>query len=172
LDVETSADTAVFYQAEPEIAVTIMSGLSSYNDWPGDAGRPVRPRRDLGPLIVTSVVAAWMFALNTPFGAWLRGFLSRRRKIATAGGTSLLDQGLPLQLIRDSVVGRGKSAVAEIFGIPRTAAGGAPQKRRDFWSADTWYYPIDTRSQTAMAVRFVKGIARDVDFFEVGAVGE
>ena len=37
----------------------------------------------------------------------------------------------------------------------------------NFWNADTWYYPLDSRSHTAMAVKFENGIARQVEFFGV-----
>ncbi len=148
-------------------AQVIMSGLSSYDDssW---IGQPQRPRRQpLVPLIMGSLIAAVLFAKNTPLVSWLRGFLSEIPDPATDGGTSLLDRDLPLPLIRDSILGRGKSAVAALYGTPRTAAEKSQQtKRNNFWNANTWYYPIDTRSQTAMAVRFEKGLARKVDFFE------
>jgi hypothetical protein len=144
-----------------------MSGLSSYDDSSWASQSPRRRRQPIIPIIMTGLIAAVLFARNSPLVSWLRGFFSEIPEPAKGGGTSLLDRGVPLPLIRDSILGRGKSAVAALYGTPRTAAEkSARKKRNDFWNANTWYYPIETRSQTAMAVRFEKGLARKVDFFE------
>ncbi len=64
---------------------------------------------------------------------------------------------MPLAAIRDAIVGRGRSAVSELFGPPPTVTGYGP--------ADTWYYPLRPREQLAMAILFNNGRARDVQFF-------
>jgi hypothetical protein len=123
----------------------------------------------VGPLLIGGACAGLVLAFRTPLVAFVRGFFSGPPEPRRSGGTALLDRGLPLELIRDAILGRGKSAIAAVFGAPRTAAGNArfPRPARpDFWSADTWYYPIDTERQTAMAVRFDHGIARGVEFFQ------
>jgi hypothetical protein len=43
------------------------------------------------------------------------------------------------------------------------AAGPGPT----FWQADTWYYPIDGRTKSAMAIRFTGNVAAEVEFLTV-----
>ena len=131
---------------------------------------PDRRSRSLAPLIISGVAAMVVAAWRSPVGAWLRGFLSEVPRPRPGNGTALMDTGLSPADLRDAIVGRGKSAIAALFGVPRTAAGAARPlnlgRHADFWSANTWYYPIDSRTRTAMAVHFQKGIARDVEFFD------
>ncbi len=139
--------------------------MSEHNPFDAPWSHARRHGPVLAPALISGLIAVVMVAMRTPLVAWLRGFLSELPQPRKTGGTELLDRGLPIDLIRDAILGRGKSAVAAVFGAPRTAANQRRSPRPDFWSADTWYYPIDTQHQTAMAVRFDRGIARHVDFF-------
>ena len=145
-----------------------MNELEAYDESSSIAPSE-RSRRLIAPLIVGGVIAAVLLAMRTPIVAWIRGFLSSMPSLSQRRAIALLDQGLSPESIRDAIVGRGKSAVASHFGRPRTAAADSFRqiRSRDFWNADTWYYPIDTRTQTAMAVRFERGIARTIEFFEM-----
>ena len=61
-------------------------------------------------------------------------------------------------------------AVVSVFGPPRTATMGrllGPPPT--FWHAETWYYPIDGRTRSAMAIRFAGNVAADVEFLTVPA---
>jgi hypothetical protein len=124
------------------------------------------------PLMLGGIVGAVVLAMRSPFASWLRGFFSDIPGPADLTGTSLLDRGLAPAALRNKLVGRGKSTAAAACGAPRTAAGSAGKvvigrnRRADFWQADTWYYPLDSQSQTAMAIRFERGIARNVEFFD------
>jgi hypothetical protein len=145
-----------------------MSDVSLYGD--SGFGAAPRPR---AAVIVPLIVGAVIVAMRSPIAAWIRGFLSDIPRPADLTGTSLLDRGLAPAALRSKLVGRGKTSVAATCGAPRTAAGGnagkvvlGARRKRDFWQADTWYYPLDSRSQTAMAIRFEKGIARNVEFFD------
>ena len=72
-------------------------------------------------------------------------------------------------------VERFRDIVAARFGPPRTAVmssaggGAAAVAQTAFWRADTWYYAVDSASQTAMAVIFKNDIVRAVEFFEAPA---
>ena len=121
------------------------------------------------PLIVGGVIAVVFLALRSPVASWIRGFLSDVPEPADFTGMSLLDRGIAPQSLRRTIVGRGKSGVAAVLGAPRTAAGArgkVMRKQPNFWNADTWYYPLDSRAQIAMAIRFRRGIAQDVAFLE------
>ena len=147
-----------------------MSDVSFY----GSGGFGPRPRTAMiVPLIVGGLVGAVVLAMRSPLASWIRGFVSDIPGSGDLTGSSLLDSGLAPTLLRNKLVGRGKTSVAQTCGAPRTAAGGTAgqilmgkNRRADFWKADTWYYPLDSQSQTAMAIRFEKGIARNVEFFE------
>jgi hypothetical protein len=108
-------------------------------------------------------------------GAWLRGFL-------TAGDLRTRDElrarlqspEIPLPVLREQVLGMRKAEIAAAFGPPRTAVmtgrsaapAAAAVGQAAFWRADTWYYAINPRTQTAMAVKFAGDVAVEVDFFD------
>jgi hypothetical protein len=169
-----------------------MSSYSAADDW-FDPTPPPRPRaagdrrsrrrrrnRDhtspaaaLAPLLIGSALAIVAIAGQSKFGAWLRGFFSTRTKTLPPQSALLarVEEGLPLSLLRDSLLGRRKVAVADLLGPPRTAVITRPTMGKigqaAFWRADTWYYAIDGRTQTAMAVMFDEhGFAREVHFFD------
>jgi hypothetical protein len=162
-----------------------MSSYSAADDWFEPfppAGARARRRRDrraggvgdvLAPLLIGSALAIVAMAGQSKFGAWLRGFFSVRTRSLPPQSALLarVEEGLPLPLLRDSILGRRKVAVADLLGPPRTAVITRPTMgpvgQAAFWRADTWYYAIDGESQTAMAVMFdERGFASDVDFFD------
>jgi len=137
------------------------------------APRDARSRRPmLAPLLIGVALAAVTLAGQSKVGAWLRGFLSvPRRRPPRDGVMRLTDAGFPLQGIRDRILGHRKASVVANFGPPRTAVAAGPSpislaNQGAFWHADTWYYPVDAATQTAMAVTFVADVARDVEFFD------
>jgi hypothetical protein len=171
-----------------------MSSYSAADDWfdptppprPRAGKRRRRPRKDgkggglasspaaaIAPLLIGSALAIVAIAGQSKFGAWLRGFFSTRTKALPPQSALLarVEEGLPLPLLRDSILGRRKVAVADLLGPPRTAVITRPTMgpvgQAAFWRADTWYYAIDGHTQTAMAVMFdVNGFASEVDFFD------
>ncbi len=78
-----------------------------------------------------------------------------------------MEESLPLLV--DAIIGNSKSAVAAVFGPPRSAlvqgpvaiGGGACA----FMQADTWYYPLPKNDGLAMAIEFDDDSARHVEFF-------
>jgi len=143
-----------------------------------DVPLPDNRRPALAPILIGGVVAIAVLALRSPIAAWIKGFLSPREEPADLTGNSLLDRDLSPSALRRAILGKGKTAVAAACGAPRTAAGGSAGssgkvviggarggRAPNFWNADTWYYPLDSRTQTAMAVRFENGIARQIEFF-------
>ncbi len=127
----------------------------------------------LAPLLIGSALAIVALAGESKLGAWLRGFFSVRTKSLPPQSALLarINEGLPLTLLRDSILGRRKVAVADLLGPPRTAVitrpSIGPVGQAAFWRADTWYYAIDGRTQTAMAVTFdANGFAGEVEFFD------
>jgi hypothetical protein len=146
-------------------------------------GRRARKRREgagagspasaIAPLLIGSALAIVAIAGQSKLGAWLRGFFSTRTKTLPPQSALLarVAEGLPLALLRDSILGRRKVVVADLLGPPRTAVITRPTMGKigqaAFWRADTWYYAIDGRTQTAMAVMFDEhGLASEVDFFD------
>jgi hypothetical protein len=127
------------------------------------------------PLIIGGALAVIALAGDSKLGAWLRGFFSVRTKSLPRQGALIerVNEGLPLSLLRDSLLGRRKVAVADLLGPPRTAvitrptAGVQVVGPAAFWRADIWYYAIDPQMQTAMAVTFNEhGLASEIAFFD------
>ena len=134
----------------------------------------------IAPLLIGSALAIVAIAGQSKLGSWLRGFFRARTRELPPQSALLarVNEGLPLPLLRDSILGRRKVAVADLLGPPRTAVITRPTigkiGQAAFWRADTWYYAIDGKTQTAMAVMFdAHGFAHEVDFFhaprEVGS---
>ncbi len=137
---------------------------------PGNAFYDDPPRRrGLAPLLVGGLLTAVFMCIESPIGQWVRGFLSEVPEPAEGDGTNLLDRGLSPDELRHAIVGRGKTGIAAAYGVPRTAGNRPSQITRshdsNFWNSDTWYYPFDSRTRTALAIHFENGIARDVTFF-------
>ena len=72
-------------------------------------------------------------------------------------------------MLAEAIVGNTKSAVASVFGPPRSAAVRGPVKSAGkapaFWQASTWYYPLPRNDALAMAIEFDDDAARRVEFF-------
>ena len=101
--------------------------------------------------------------------AWREGRRSARREALSAQPQAM--RTLParpgLQMLHDAILGNSKEAVAAVFGPPPTAVtpeGSSSGRAPSYWQADTWYYPLDPREKRAMAVRFERGVAKDVEF--------
>jgi hypothetical protein len=112
--------------------------------------RSSRARKVLLPLLVAAGVGlvAWFFSKR-----------SRRRPIVGTGSFAALEQ---------AVIGATKDIVAAVFGPPRAAAvqgvvHEGDQERPAYWQANTWYYLLDRRDRSAMAIEFIEGKAARVD---------
>jgi len=128
-------------------------------------------RPHLTPILVGTAIAVVILAGQSKVGAWLRGFFTAPRTRPPRDALARrIEGGFQLPAVRDSILGRRKAAVVATYGTPPTAVAASGQiafgNRGAFWSADTWYYPVDPRAQTAMAVKFVDGIAKEVEFFD------
>ena len=78
-----------------------------------------------------------------------------RKKIVIANASRL----------RRKIVGHTKKDVARLLGPPPAAGAiDVPPVSPTYWVANTWYYPFDTRRQTAVAVRFDEGRVVGVEF--------
>ena len=133
---------------------------------PDSAGRALL--MIMTPLLVGGAVALAVTGA-VPLGAWLQGMLGPSRQRAMREASRQFTTGArSMAALRRSIVGSAKRAVVSVFGPPRTAtitrpAGAGPT----FWQADTWYYPIDGRTKSAMAIRFTGNVAAEVEFLTV-----
>ena len=120
--------------------------------------------------MVTAVLAA-----RTPF---FRSVMSRMGLVSGEGVTGARrakrptrEQSLPM--LAEAIVGSSKSAIASVFGPPRSAvvmhAAGAPAGAT-YWHADTWYYPLPKSGPLAMAIEFEGDDARRVEFLRAPEV--
>ena len=82
------------------------------------------------------------------------------------------EQSLPM--LAEAIIGSSKSAIASVFGPPRTAdfpgIGLVVKAKLAFWKADTWYYPLPRNGPMAMAIAFHDDLARQVEFFTAPSV--
>ncbi len=71
----------------------------------------------------------------------------------------------PFSSLRAAIVGSARGAIAGVLGPPRTAmlGRGTTPRTMSVWRAETWYYPLDRRSQAALAIRFEANVAREVE---------
>ena len=107
-----------------------------------------------------------------------------RRRYAFAGGTMASDReelefgpvNQPFRELRGALLGKHRKQIARVLGTPTTASlnfssAGACKgpKPMTFWQATTWYYPFDQNEKKAIAIRFVRDRARDVEF--IGSPG-
>jgi outer membrane protein assembly factor BamE (lipoprotein component of BamABCDE complex) len=65
---------------------------------------------------------------------------------------------------RQAIFGHTKRDVAVLLGPPPAAAGAIVSAPPTFWNANTWYYPFDSRRQTAVAVQFSQDRVVRVEF--------
>jgi len=145
--------------------------------FPADGFLLPRRRSLLTPFLTGFAVAAVALAGQTRLGAWLRGFLSSSRRIAL--GEPLIgrdDERVCYDDLRGWILGRDMAFVVNAFGLPRTVQTANSQVSAiddagagGFWRSNLWYYALDPRTQTAMAIRFGAGVAQQVDFFELSA---
>jgi len=134
---------------------------------PDSAGRALL--MIMTPLLVGGAVALAVTGA-VPLGSWLGGVLGPSRPRAMREASRQFTTGArSMATLRRSIDGSAKRAVVSAFGPPRTAtmtraaAGPGPT----FWQADTWYYPIDGRTKSAMAIRFTGNVAAEVEFLTV-----
>ena len=79
------------------------------------------------------------------------------------------EQSLPM--LAEAIVGSSKSAIASVFGPPRSAVvmqAGKPGS--NYWQADTWYYPLPKSGPLAMAIEFTGDDASRVEFLRAPEV--
>jgi hypothetical protein len=70
-------------------------------------------------------------------------------------------------MLAEAIVGSSKSAIASVFGPPRSAVvmhAAAIPSGATYWQADTWYYPLPKSGPLAMAIVFNGDDARVVEF--------
>jgi hypothetical protein len=119
--------------------------------------------------MVTAVLAA-----RTPFfhSVLRRLGLTSGELDATRGKRPTREQSLPM--LAEAIVGSSKSAIASVFGPPRSAvvmhANGVPTGGATYWHADTWYYPLPKSGPLAMAIEFHGDDARRVEFLRAPEV--
>jgi hypothetical protein len=65
---------------------------------------------------------------------------------------------LSLQSLRHAIVGVDKRTIAAALGPPSATVGAG-----NFWSDNTWYYPLDRIARLALAIEFEQGIARQTE---------
>ena len=122
------------------------------------------------PLLVGGAVALAVTGV-TPLRAWLQALFGdgRSRQRAMREASQHFSHGSrSMGALRRAIVGSAKRAVVSVFGPPRTATLGRPLgPSPTFWHAETWYYPIDGRTRSAMAIRFAGNVAADVEFLTV-----
>ena len=120
--------------------------------------------------MVTAVLAA-----RTPF------FKSVLRRLGISDSTESRpnvrklrpgrEQSLPM--LAEAIVGSSKSAIASVFGPPRSAVvmhAGQSAPGATFWQADTWYYPLPKSGPLAMAIKFTGDDASRVEFLRAPEV--
>jgi hypothetical protein len=83
----------------------------------------------------------------------------------------------PFRELRRAILGKHRRQIARVLGTPATAsltfAAAAPTgksgKPATYWDATTWYYPFDQKQKKAIAIRFERDRAREVEF--IGSPG-
>ncbi len=78
------------------------------------------------------------------------------------------EQSLPM--LAEAIVGSSKSAIASVFGPPRSAVVMQSVSGATFWQADTWYYPMPKNGPLAMAIEFNGDDALRVEFLRAPEV--
>ena len=153
-----------------------MSLSQPADDWFDPTPPAAARKKSSAPvLMVGAMLAAVAIVAHSKLGLWMRGFLSHRVASTPRAIAPLrLSEATSLPALRDSILGQRKRAIAEAYGPPPTVAAteGAVVAAAGFWPADLWYYAVDEKSRTAMAIRFVNGIAMSVEFFEAPRRGD
>jgi outer membrane protein assembly factor BamE (lipoprotein component of BamABCDE complex) len=107
-----------------------------------------------GKSITVFAIAGALAALAFLTKPGRRSLRSAKASLHTA------QQSLPK--LRTAILGNTRGAVAAIFGPPHATVDAPTPK--DYWHANTWYYPLDLQRRTAVAIRFSNNIADHVDF--------
>jgi hypothetical protein len=109
---------------------------------------------------------------------------ARRRQFALAGPSvgptrddfAPVHANQPFRELRSALLGKHRKQIARVLGTPTTAsltfAAAVPVSGKDaatYWEATTWYYPFDQKQKKAIAIRFVRDRAREVEF--IGSPG-
>ncbi len=137
---------------------------------------PKRPRDPAGAAILLAATpfligGAVALAVTVAGGSslaavWLKSMLGRGGYRARAmrdclRGYAQGNHSFPS--LRSAILGSAKGAVLSVFGPPRTALLGRGASRLSIWRADTWYYPLERPTRSAMAIRFDRNVAREVE---------
>jgi hypothetical protein len=95
---------------------------------------------------------------------------SRRRRRKAPPARPSRKESLPM--LAESIIGSNKSAIASVFGPPRSAVimHAAAASAATYWQADTWYYPLPKSGPLAMAIEFNGDDARRVEFLRAPEV--
>jgi hypothetical protein len=123
---------------------------------------------------LTGMVSA-MLAARTPFfqgvlrrlGVALPKSRARSKKLVKPSR----EDSLPL--LAEAIIGSSKSAIASVFGPPRSAVvmhATAATPGATFWHAGTWYYPLPKNGPLAMAIEFSGDDASQVEFLRAPEV--
>lgn len=66
--------------------------------------------------------------------------------------------------LRRAILGRTRGEVAALLGPPpATSAQPLPASKRGKWTAETWYYPLDTTRRRALAINFHNDRAHGIE---------
>jgi hypothetical protein len=171
----------------PETREAIVKGFGPVKQQGGNGGAAAAAGTLSAGVSELSQLALWMagtlagmvtaaLTARTPF---FRGVMRRlgiadtspngNRRRAAAQPPPTREQSLPM--LAEAILGSSKSAIASVFGPPRSAVvmhaavavtGGAAGAT--FWNADTWYYPLPKNGPLAMAIEFHGDDARRVEF--------
>jgi hypothetical protein len=89
-------------------------------------------------------------------------------RAGTAAVPPTREQSLPM--LAEAIVGSSKSAIASVFGPPRSSVVMQGGSGANFWQADTWYYPLPKSGPLAMAIEFTGDDASRVEFLRAPEV--
>src|SRR5688572_3408009 len=99
----------------------------------------LRPRGQVGLMLAAILAAVSLMHL-----AWMMKSSARRNSRGPGR----------LSALRRAIVGAGKRQIAAVLGPPRATIG-----RGNYLTDNTWYYPLDRRQRTALAIEFDNDVA-------------
>ena len=74
------------------------------------------------------------------------------------------------QHLEQAIVGIDKDTITAVLGAPRTAlhrgVASTDATAQDYLAADTWYYPFDRATRTAVVIEFARGIAQRAELIQ------
>ena len=114
------------------------------------------------PLVLAGMAVA---AARAPvLGEWLERLFGTAGR-GQPGRIRRALQGTSLSALRRSILGNTKEAVASVFGPPRTSALQVRGREQGAQlGGETWYYLLDRQDRSAMAIRFARDRAAQVEF--------